>query len=931
MKNLKKVLSLVLALAMALSLMTAAFAADASDYSDYGKVTYKEAVDVMTATGVFDGMGGSFNPDGTLTREQAAKIITYMIMGKDAADKLTTTIAPYSDVSASRWSAGAIAYCTNEGILSGVGKGKFDPTGKLTGVAFAKMLLVALGYDPKIEQFTGDSWAINVSKLALGDAALDTGMKDISLSSELTREQAAQMAFNTMQANVVDYENRGTEFKMPDGSIVIIGASKAATVAQGNYNNNMKANGLQFAEKYCEDLKKVETTDDFGRPSTQWKVKTTEIGNYAEKADATYTADVKLGDIYADLGLSERTVPTIYKDGADQKNSTLVLFKSNSAKIGTGNGVLTEAYVDDDNNVTLIEINTYVGQINRTVAATSSKDAYVVIAPTSEKPTGVSGNMNYETNAAFDDDTYVLYTYANNEVQSVTVAESVSGEVSSYTDGKNITVGGNKYDYSEHVAGTTAPTTKSDYVVYLDAYGYAIYVDEQEFVSSDYAYVEDVQGSGTFQEAKAKLVFTNGTTKIVTTDKDYSTGTSLKGDIVTYKVNEDNEYVLRAVSTTQDITGSENFKLTRGTAAITFNDGTAKTLYANSNTVFIVKTEDNQKNAIYNAYTGVANVPSITAGSSKDVDVAYYVKSGSIVTMMYIDATNAASVSTSSKDVTFLAGKSISGKITNSDGDQYYTYNAVVNGQITTVKVDAGTDMDVSGVMTDGKLNNGVNNALFSGVTTSDDIITGLTAYNTNAGQNPYTDDAKGTVKVSGDNTLGFGTGSSIQYFTAANDCKVFYIDAEGVITEGAVSSIATDEDDRAYYVVDDGELTYVFIQSYEKNATDPGESTNGTYSVALAKDSTTSSTLKLTVNKLTAGGAVDAGDSTTKYTAKVYAYAIGSDKDNAVEVSTVSEQTLTSGTSTVDAIKGTNNTLIYYVVVTIGNETLTTSTVIGG
>src|SRR5699024_9618191 len=123
----------------------------------------------------------------------------------------------------------------------------------------------------------------------------------------------------------------------------------------------------------------------------------------------------------------------------------------------------------------------------------------------------------------------------------------------------------------------------------------------------------------------------------------------------------------------------------------------------------------------------------------------------------------------------------------------------------------------------------------------------------------------------------------------------------------------------------------YVFIQSVETSATDPGESTNGAYGVALAKDGTTSSTLKLTVNKLTAGGAVDTGDSTTKYTAKVYAYAIGSDKDNAVEVSTVSEQTLTRGTSTVDAIKGTNNTLIYYVVVTIGNETLTTSTVIGG
>ena len=146
MKNLKKVLSLVLALAMALSLMTAAFAADASDYKDYSKVTYKEAVDVMTAAGIFNGGdGNNFNPDATLNREQAAKIITYMLVGQEKADKLTTTVAPYADVAATRWSAGSIAYCTNEGIIAGDGNGRFNPNSPGLGTQFAKKQLVDLG------------------------------------------------------------------------------------------------------------------------------------------------------------------------------------------------------------------------------------------------------------------------------------------------------------------------------------------------------------------------------------------------------------------------------------------------------------------------------------------------------------------------------------------------------------------------------------------------------------------------------------------------------------------------------------------------------------------------------------------------------------------------------------------------------------------
>ena len=202
MRTLKKTLSLVLVVAMVLGLCVVGASAynKVEDFTDdVAKIgdAYYEAVGVLTGIGVIDGMTETaFEPQGTYTREQAAKIIAYMMLGKDKADSLGCTVAPFEDVAANRWSAGYIAFCVEQGIIDGMTATTYEPTGTLTGFQWAKMLLCAIGFGVKGE-FTGSSWSVNTALVA-HKVDLFKGDLDGADHTALRREQAALYAFNVL-------------------------------------------------------------------------------------------------------------------------------------------------------------------------------------------------------------------------------------------------------------------------------------------------------------------------------------------------------------------------------------------------------------------------------------------------------------------------------------------------------------------------------------------------------------------------------------------------------------------------------------------------------------------------------------------------------------------------------------------------------------
>ena len=192
MRTLKKTLALVLVLAMMFSLCAVSASAD---FTDADEITYTEAADVMAMIGVIDGMpDGSFDAKGTLTRAQAAVMITRLLGAEDYA---IATKGEFADVAASHWAAGAISFCVEAGIVEGYGDGNFGPNDTLTGYQWAKMLLCALGYNAAAEGMTGAAWQINVAKLAKAEK-LFAGNDKADKTVAATREEAAHYALNLL-------------------------------------------------------------------------------------------------------------------------------------------------------------------------------------------------------------------------------------------------------------------------------------------------------------------------------------------------------------------------------------------------------------------------------------------------------------------------------------------------------------------------------------------------------------------------------------------------------------------------------------------------------------------------------------------------------------------------------------------------------------
>ena len=203
MRNLKKILALVLALVMSFSLM-----ATANAFTDSDKIndTYEEAVEVLSALKVFQGYeNGSFVPQGSITRAEVATII-YRIVTGDVADKQVGIYADYNkfnDVKSTSWYAGYVNFCANAEYIKGYDAKTFGPNDPVTGYQALAMILRAVGYD-KNGEFTGAGWQTQTAAVGKKLGITDN-VSEGTLGVAATREVVAEILFRTIMVPQVEY------------------------------------------------------------------------------------------------------------------------------------------------------------------------------------------------------------------------------------------------------------------------------------------------------------------------------------------------------------------------------------------------------------------------------------------------------------------------------------------------------------------------------------------------------------------------------------------------------------------------------------------------------------------------------------------------------------------------------------------------------
>ena len=494
----KKVLAWAVCLALVLSSFTMAFAGESktsADFKDASQIQYTEAVDVMVATGIINGFpDGTFGPQKTVTRGQMAKMIACIKnSGEDVGDQYKDTCS-FAD-SKDHWAAGYIAYCANEHIIDGRSADVFDPDADVTGTEVAKMALTSLGYDSKIQGYTGDTWATAVLRDAKKNNLFD-GLNDFTPADPCSREAAAQILFNMLKTQEVEYK---TSLDVQGDSVTV-----DSEVARGDEMYKDVFDG-DLVEK-VNHQGSTDGRDEYGRPGHAWEYQEEEIGTYTDAPEYEFTAEGETSiydaleayneDVYKDFQGAEATksIKNVYVNG--------VVRGTGQAIVARGDKVELYNIGDDQYRAIVVQYKPWlITKVSTAVNKTDAKNgvtAYIYGQQNTEEIRWFDTEL-----IGYDAETYVegaviAVSQKNDRTQEIldsyVLEESVAGAVEKVTLDPSFafTIDKKKYDVSQgsfvEVDGNEVIINEEATYTFYDYNGYLIASVQDQEPAPEYSY-----------------------------------------------------------------------------------------------------------------------------------------------------------------------------------------------------------------------------------------------------------------------------------------------------------------------------------------------------------------------------------------------------------------------------------------------------------
>ena len=616
MKNLKKVLALVLAFACAFTMF-----AGAASYSDKADIKATTAVDMLSSLGVIQGYeDGSFKPNTTVTRAQMAKMIfTIMNGGNDNANAYASLPTKFTDLPTAAWAQGYVRYLQNTGIIAGKSVTKFAPNDTVTGLEAAKMVLVAAGYNAQKAGLTGAAWAQNTMKYGqLNNLFEDV---DADLNAALPRQYAAQILYNALDMKRVVWSNDINDFKNAtdvSGEKTIgekymdLYKTSAEVLTSVKKTSGKDTYEIKLADKvkYADDKKEQEFTkvptdvsDLLGlKVKVLVRVKTNGdqdvYGVYADddsKVIATGTVG-QLENVSSD-SMKTKMNGTEYK--LDKANNKLKVIYANKGVSTDTVATIEQATAIDQVAGTVKLVDTDGNNKVDTVVVTPAKVGKITYAG-SKKVTisnGVGSNdvedIDIYNGFAKDDWTVVTdKTYTASDDISVAKIDVVTSKVTSVKSStpKEVKINDSWYKVATgSVADDTASVKSGSTYDFAIVGNYVVNAKETEAASTDVLVVTDFEktsnGMAGTTTQKVKAYFLDGSSKTIEVsklartagadEKDVDSSNKIDDSYVnqlyTYSTRSNGTYTLKALGS-GNMAGYKHSANKTGTGVITSNN-----------------------------------------------------------------------------------------------------------------------------------------------------------------------------------------------------------------------------------------------------------------------------------------------------------------------------------------------------------------------